>query len=117
MVADDDLEMRQVVCEVLASAGFEVREASSGVVLLSRLVSDGDFDLMVTDVRMPWISGEHVVQMARTAGFGLPVLIMTAYADEALHRLLAGLENVALLEKPFDLRELVEATLRILGSP
>lgn len=116
LVADDDLEMRQVVCEVLEAAGFEVHEASSGVVLLSRLVDDGEFDLVVTDVRMPWISGEHVVQMARTAGFGVPVLIMTAYADEALHRSLARMEDVALLEKPFDLRDLVAAARRILRS-
>ncbi|HEY8925736.1 MAG TPA: response regulator [Polyangia bacterium] len=116
LVAEDDLEMRQVVREVLAAAGFEVHEVSSGVALLAQLAADGNFDLIVTDVRMPWISGEHVVRMARRAGFAMPVLIMTAYADEALEQLLDGLPDVILLEKPFDLQELVEAAHRFLGT-
>ena len=114
LVAEDDLEMRQVVREVLEAAGFEVHEASSGVALLAQLAEDGDFDLIVTDVRMPWISGEHVVRMARRAGFAMPVLIMTAYADEALEAMLDGVPDVILLEKPFDLQELVEAARRFL---
>ena len=115
LVAEDDLEMRQVVREVLEAAGFEVHEASSGVALLAQLAEDGDFDLVVTDVRLPWISGEHVVRMARRAGFTMPVLIMTAYADETLEARLDGVPDVIVLEKPFDLQELVEAAGRFVG--
>ena len=77
LLADDDLEMREVVRQVLEAAGMEVEEVSSGVMLLSRLADDGDFDLVVTDVRMPWITGEHVMQMARAAEVGLAVGVLS----------------------------------------
>ena len=114
LVADDDLEMRQVVCEILEDHGFVVVEASSGVALLAHLADGGEFDLVVTDVRMPWISGQHVVEMARAAGYRMPVLIMTAYVDEALHRAVAALPDTALLEKPFEMRELVDRARQML---
>ncbi len=116
MLADDDVETRQVVRQILESAGLEVHEASSGVTLLA-LADDGDFDLVVTDIRMPWISGEHVMQMARAAGFEMPVLIMTAYADEWLQRSVAAIPGATLLEKPFEIHELVARARGILGIP
>lgn len=116
LVADDDLDMRQVIRQILESLGAEVHEASSGVALLSRLADDRDFDLVVTDVRMPWMSGEHVVRMARTAGFDVPVLIMTAFADDGLRRAVEALPGSALLEKPFDMRDLVSWARKILGA-
>ncbi len=115
LLADDDLEMREVVRQVLEGAGLEVEEVSSGVMLLSRLADDGDFDLVVTDVRMPWISGEHVMQMARAAGFHMPVLIMTAFADAELQRAVDAIPGATLLEKPFEVDDLVERARRILG--
>src|SRR5690349_14656424 len=114
LLADDDIEMREVVRQVLEAAGLEVEEVSSGVMLLSRLADDGDFDLVVTDVRMPWISGEHVMQMARAAGFGMPVLIMTAFADADLKDTVAAIPGATLLEKPFEVDELIERARRIL---
>jgi CheY-like chemotaxis protein len=115
LLAEDDLEMRQVIRQILESIGVDVLEVSSGVALLSRLADDGDFDLVVTDVRMPWMSGEHVVQMARVAGFEMPVLIMTAFADEKLRRSVEGIRGTTLLEKPFQMRELVDCARGMLG--
>lgn len=115
LLADDDVEMRQVVRQILESAGLEVHEASSGVTLLASLADDGNFDLVVTDIRMPWISGQQVVQMARAAGFDMPVLVMTAFADESLRQSMSAITGATLLEKPFDKRDLVTQACQILG--
>jgi two-component system cell cycle response regulator CpdR len=115
LLAEDDMEMRQIVRQILESVGLEVFEVSSGVALLSRLADDGDFDLVVTDVRMPWMSGEHVAQMARVAGFEMPILVMTAFADEKLRRAVLGIRGAALLEKPFAMRDLVDRARGMLG--
>jgi two-component system response regulator MprA len=115
LLADDDLEMRRLVRHVLEALGVDVREASSGVALLSCLAEESDFDLVVTDVRMPWISGAQVVEMARAAGFEFPVLIMTAFADDRLRQSVRGMAGALLLEKPFEMQQLVAHTRQILG--
>jgi len=115
LLADDDIEMRGVVRHVLETLGLEVREASSGVALLSCLAEESDFDLVVTDVRMPWVSGAQVVEMARAAGFDMPVLIMTAFADEGIRKSVQGIAGAQLLEKPFEMHELAMRTRSILG--
>ena len=114
LVADDDPELRQVIRQILESTGIEVHEASSGVDLLRRLANNTVVDLVVTDVQMPWASGEHVVQTARAAGFSMPVLIMTAFADDRLRNVVASIPGATLLEKPLDLRRLLEQIRTIL---
>lgn len=115
LVADDDPELRQVIRQILESAGIEVQEASSGVELLSRLAKGGSFDLVVTDVQMPWASGEQVMQAARTAGYAMPVVLMTAFADDRLRRTVAAIPGAMLIEKPFDVRRLVEVVRSVLS--
>jgi len=115
LLAEDDREMREVVRQVLETLGLEVEEASSGVALVSCLVDDGAFDLVVTDVRMPWLSGMQVITKARAAGFEVPVLIMTAFADDELRGSVRKIGGALLLEKPFDMRELIAHARQILG--
>ncbi len=115
LLAEDNTEMRSLVREVLEAQGAHVREASSGVALLSYLAEEADFDLVVTDVRMPWISGAEVITMARAAGYTVPIVVMTAFADEELRRTLARLPAAYLLEKPFGMNELVTRARQLLG--
>ena len=115
LVADDDVEMRLLVRRVLETLGAEVLEASSGVALVSCLMDEGHLDLVVTDAFMPWMSGPAVVQMARAAGFKVPVLVMTAFPDEGLRQSIAGLSATSLMEKPFDMSDFLTQTRQILG--
>jgi CheY-like chemotaxis protein len=73
LLAEDDPEMRRLIRQMLEALGAQVCEASSGVALISRLAEANTFDLVVTDVCMPWVSGAQVVQMARSAGVDVPV--------------------------------------------
>lgn len=57
VLAEDDDEMRKAICELVAGPGVEVAAASSGGEII-RLLSERDrVDLVVTDVRMPWMAG------------------------------------------------------------
>jgi two-component system cell cycle sensor histidine kinase/response regulator CckA len=115
LLAEDDDEMRSLVRQVLERQGIEVREASSGVALLSCLVDEGAFDMVVTDVCMPWMSGTQVAQMARAAGFDIPMVVMTAFADDSLRKNLGKMTKIRLLEKPFAMSDLVTHARQMLG--
>jgi DNA-binding response OmpR family regulator len=102
--------VRSSVRLILESSGWEVHEAWSGVDLLSALADEGPFDLVLTDVHMPWLTGTQVIQMVRAAGFDVPVVIMTAFADQTLRDTVAGIPGAHLLQKPFGVDELLART-------
>jgi CheY-like chemotaxis protein len=72
LVADDDAELLSLVSTALQQRGAEVVAASTGGELLDKLANAGAFDVIITDIAMPWMSGMHVMQSARTAGLEVP---------------------------------------------
>jgi DNA-binding response OmpR family regulator len=66
------------------------------------------WDLIVSDIRLPSGDGLLVLEALRRAGCGAPMIVMTAFGDEATRRRVEGLGGV-LLEKPFPLEELTTA--------
>ena len=116
LVADDDPELLDVVAEGLAHLGADVIRAGNGAELIDRLAEDGPFDLVVTDIAMPWMTGLRAIHAARTAGIGTPVIVMTALRDEELSARVKALGgNAALLEKPFDLAALESTATKLLA--
>src|ERR1019366_6378332 len=90
--------------------GFETVTADSGERALELLFA-GKFDMMISDVRMPGLSGLETLRRVRQQFAALPVLLVTAYADirEAVVAMRDGALNY--LAKPIDLDELL-ATVR-----
>jgi two-component system response regulator TctD len=119
LVADDDREMLELVSRVIDRLGFEVVTACSGADLLEKVAEQGPFDLIVTDVAMPWMSGLQVMHSARAAGMRCPVIVITALRN---HRTADQVETlgaeVRRLNKPFSVGTL-EETVRALvqGDP
>ena len=124
LVAEDDREMRRLVVEALTDDGYDIAEVCDGVELLAQVGSSvlfGGFgstreppDLIVTDVRMPGLTGLTVLEGLRRAGGDVPVVVITAFGDEETHRV--ALENgaVAVFDKPFDLDDLRTIVLHAL---
>jgi CheY-like chemotaxis protein len=114
LVADDDREMLEMVSRVIDQLGFEVITACSGADLLEKVGEQGPFDLVVTDVAMPWMSGLQVMHSARTAGMRCPVIVITALRD---HRTADQVETlgaeVQRLNKPFSVDKLKETVLAL----
>src|SRR5579871_907922 len=107
LIVDDDPGQRSLLNTFLKSQGFETTLAASGEEALEAL-KDGKFAMMISDVRMPGLSGLETLRRARENNAILPVLLVTAYADirEAVDAMRDGALNY--LAKPIDLDELLE---------
>lgn len=116
LIVDDDAGQRSLLTSFLASQGFETTTADSGEQALDMLRS-AEFDLMVSDVRMPGISGLETMRRARAEHPNLPILLVTAYADirDAVGAIRDGAVNY--LAKPIDLDELLATARKATHAP
>jgi DNA-binding NtrC family response regulator len=114
LIVDDDRGQRSLLQSFLSSQGFETVVADSGEKALQEL-RRGDFSLMISDVRMPGLSGLETLRRARQEHAVLPVLLVTAYADirEAVGAMRDGALNY--LAKPIDLDELLVTVQQVTG--
>jgi DNA-binding NtrC family response regulator len=114
LIVDDDAGQRGLLNSFLQSQGFETVVVESGQRALETLRS-GKFDMMISDVRMPGISGLETLRQARQEHATLPVLLVTAYADirEAVGAMRDGALNY--LAKPIDLDELLALVQQATG--
>jgi CheY-like chemotaxis protein len=116
VIAEDDDDMRSVLCELVSGLGAEVAEASSGGDLVMLLTDDQPVDLLITDVRMPWMTGYQVALSARNSGFGVPIIIVTAFPDDVIRAQVEKLGSAVLLAKPFRPEELLSLVRERLGK-
>jgi DNA-binding response OmpR family regulator len=112
LLAEDDQAFRQLLASVLAADGYEVVEATDGVSLLAKIEAflaardTPDSFLVVADVRMPGLSGLDVLAILRCANWRTPVILITAFGDEATHAEGRELGAAAVFDKPFDIHAL-----------
>jgi len=117
LVADDDPEMVGAIADALERLGYRVARAASGAELVDRYAREGPFDLIISDVSMPWMDGLKTVQSMRSAGVTAPVIVMTALRNDQIPlqvRALGG--KTRLLQKPFDLVELETAVMAVTST-
>lgn len=117
LIADDDLHILETTAEAVEAFGAEVVRAASGAELIERLSAGGLFDLILTDISMPWISGLQVIHTARAAGIHTPVIVMTALKDASIAQQVDRLAyGAVLLRKPFALDHLQSAVDNVLSQ-
>ncbi len=116
LVADDDAAIRTVLNQALSRAGYEVRSTGNAATLW-RWISQGDGDLVITDVIMPDENAFDLVPRIRKARPDLPVIIMSA--QNTFMTAIRASERGAYeyLPKPFDLKELIAIVGRALSEP
>ncbi|KFE69974.1 response regulator [Hyalangium minutum] len=120
LVADDQPEMRRLIRGALVRDGYEVVEVANGPALIHALISGlleeqtRAPDLIITDVRMPGMTGLEVLARLRREAWSIPFILITAFGDEALHREAERLGAARVLDKPFELAELRAAVRRVL---
>ena len=106
LVAEDEDIVRQMVVRCLAYEGYNVLTASDGMAALAVLQTlGGPVDVLVTDIRMPRLSGDQLGRMALDAGLARRVLFMTGYADHPAATSALG----PIIKKPFHPDALCEA--------
>ena len=110
LLTEDDDSVRTFVSRALELDGHKVDTACDGAEALERLTErDGRYDLLVSDVKMPVMDGIALAHQAAGHWPGLPILLMTGYADqrERADDLSQVIRDV--LTKPFTLQQIREA--------
>lgn len=110
-IVDDDRSIRFVLSKALTRAGFGVREFADGESVLQAIASERPCAI-VSDIRMPGLSGTELLAQLKARAPEVPVIIMTAFSD--LDSAVSAFQGGAFeyLPKPFDLKEAVELIAR-----
>ena len=116
LVADDDTAIRTVLNQALSRAGYEVRLTGNAATLW-RWVSQGEGDLVITDVVMPDENAFDLLPRIKKMRPNLPVIVMSA--QNTFMTAIRASERGAYeyLPKPFDLKELITIVGRALSEP
>jgi CheY-like chemotaxis protein len=117
LVADDEEPVRELVCEVLADAGFRTMAASDGDQVTAQAVEHQPA-LIILDVMMPQMDGYTTLTRLRGHPMtkDIPVIVLTGQTEPVYRTLSAGVGAVAHLLKPFSPRQLTETVQRVLSE-
>jgi DNA-binding response OmpR family regulator len=118
LFVEDDAGIRGVLPRVLTRAGYRVEAAVDGLAGWNALCG-GSYDLLITDLNMPGLTGLELVAKARSARLTLPVILVSGSLDLERTELHPWLNLAATLSKPFTADQLlgtVKEVLRAAGS-
>ena len=120
LLADDDYEMRALLALSLFRAGYKVVECPDGWRLLEHLEhyillgsEDEKVDLIISDIRMPGITGIEILRgMPQGEGYP-PIILITAFGDKKTHRQAEQFGVAAIFDKPFEIDDLLAKVRKI----
>ncbi len=116
LIVDDELSMREFLAILLENEGYQPLLAASGEEALSTL-SRQEIDLVISDIRMPEMSGLELLEKARAVKGGVPFIMITAYAspEDAVLAMKGGAYDY--ITKPFKVEEIKNVVRGALKSP
>ncbi len=104
LVIEDDAEVRSMLEDYLTYLKYEVFTAEDGLEGLKK-IKTGTYDLVITDIAMPYVSGIGIISILKEEHPEIPVMAMTGYGYHAEE--LANEKNAnAIVSKPFDIQEI-----------
>ena len=106
VVVDDDASVCKALSRLLRTSQMDVRTHTSAESFLNAL-EHRQPDCLILDIRMPGMSGPDLRQHLLDAGYRIPIIFITAYAEDALAN--SSTEHVETLRKPFDNQTLLDA--------
>ncbi|MEO8926299.1 MAG: sigma 54-interacting transcriptional regulator [Caulobacteraceae bacterium] len=116
LIADDDASIRLVLSQAFSRLGYQVRATGAAATLL-KWVSDGEGDLVITDVVMPDENLFDILPRIRKQRPGLPIIVMSAQSTLLTAVAAAAGGVFDYLPKPFDLDDMTAAAARALERP
>lgn len=102
LIAEDEAMVRMVEAETLRDAGYTIREARDGSSALEVLRSDAKIDLLITDIKMPGLSGYQLAEAGMALRPELKVILITGYAQDPVPPGIAT-AGIKIVYKPFDI--------------
>ncbi len=104
-VVEDEVLVRTLAVEAIREAGYRVIEEGNGKAALDKLQSGADIDLLISDVRLPGVSGFQLAEYGLEKRPAMKVVLMTGFTQDPLPQKLAE-AGIRVLYKPYDLEEL-----------
>lgn len=115
LIADDEPEMRLVLREAFKPFSSVIHEASDGRELFAYVFMNHGTDLVISDIRMPNLTGLDAAIMVRKVGLAVPFLFYSAQVDSHTAREVEKLGFAILLRKPSELSSIVTHAYRLIG--
>jgi len=108
-LVDDDEDVRETSADMLEELGYIVMQAASGAEALEKLEANPDLEVMVTDIRMPGMTGLELSELAGKRRDNLKIILMSGYfLPQPIRR--------RFLQKPFRTQDLDAAIRAELGE-
>jgi signal transduction histidine kinase len=117
LLVEDEKIVRKLAATVLRGCGYQVQEADNPLEALALIDGGAEFDLVVTDVIMPHMSGKELYDKIKARSGEAKVLFISGYTDDALANLGVLDGQLAFLEKPFSPARLARKVREVLDSP
>ena len=120
LILDDDKLVTKSLARLLEREGYSIGCAESGSQAME-LVKESDFDLVVSDIRMPAMSGIEAAKninsiMKQKNKKQIPIIFITGYSDEKNHEAATELEAADFIYKPFDKDKFLGSVKTALGN-
>jgi len=117
LIVDDEPSVQRFVERVLSEAGYATKVASDGPEALEVASRMDEFDLVVTDVMMPQMTGDELARRLRAQHPTVKVLYLTGFSDRLFKEKVTLWADEAFLDKPCTVKGLLEAvSLLLFGS-
>lgn len=112
LIVDDDLLSQKLLARLLLSNGFNVSVAKDGVMAMEK-ISNNDFDLIISDINMPNLSGAELLEELHKKGFAIPFILLSGeFCIEVKNELIAK-GAIDVLQKPVDINVLLQCISKI----
>jgi CheY-like chemotaxis protein len=121
LIAEDDYAFRDLLTFAFEDDGYEVAAVADGYALLEILGASllpganvKPFDLVVSDIKMPRWSGLVTLEKLTGSPMAPPIIVITAFGSDEVHQRAKQAGAVTVLDKPFDMQDLVELGRRVI---
>ncbi len=119
LIADDEKALIQTMAFTLKRNGYDVKTEVDGwsafASIVSANLSDAPFDLLITDIQMPGLSGLELILKLREAEILIPILVITGYGNMELVVKLLRAGCMDYLDKPFEVQDLLDRVSHLLN--
>lgn len=113
LVVDDDQESRDLLCEFLMSSGYAAYAVADALSARDVLNHDAEYRVVIADLRMPNESGLELLRKLRQQDSDHEMILMSSYMSGAERNAARALGVHTLLDKPFQLTELLHAVAEL----
>lgn len=116
LIIEDEESVRAVLCETFSAAGHIVTEAATGLQAIARLedATDGKFDLIISDLGLPEVSGLHIARWVREHVPDTVFILVTGWPDMVTAEDHEECRFDAVIKKPFDVLDVLDQSISLL---